>query len=378
MDSLEDPGNLNRKDFLLRCGALGLCALGLPDLLSAASSKTGLRKALYWRPMPGGKTQCTLCPNLCVRGEGEVGRCHVRANVGGVLRSLVYGRPCVIALDETEKCPLNHFRLPGKAFSVATAGCNLDCQYCHNWSFAQAGPDEAPKVYSISPEEVVGKALENKASAIAYFYTDPVVFYEYMLDIARLAKAKGLKNIMVTAGYISPDALRQALPLLDAVALGLKGFDDGFYRKYVGCGLEPVKKTVEILAADRRVWWEVVHLILPSLNDDIPRIAAMARWLKTVAGPEVPLHFTRFRPDYRLKRLPVTPAKTLTKAREAAMAQGLKYVYVGNMPGHAGANTFCPSCGKAVVERTGFAVVGSRMKGSRCGYCGAVIKGVWS
>ena len=353
------------------------CADALGAWASALPAGREARRARYWKPLAGGMTRCELCPNGCVRPDGGDGRCRARGNRGGVYRTLTYGRPSVIAVDPVEKCPLNHFQLRGHAFSIATAGCNLSCQYCHNWAFSQVGPQEAPKVYSMTPREVVAKAVENHCDAIAYFYTEPVVFFEYMMDIATLARKSGLKNVMVTAGYISPEPLREILPHLDAVTFGLKGFDEAYYRDYVGGELKYVLRSAEILAQTKRVWWEVVTLLVPSLNDDMAQVARLAKWLRNTAGSEVPLHFTRFRPEYRLKRLPMTPSKTLTLARETAMAQGLKYVYLGNLPGHQGADTVCPRCSRTIVERIGFKVLERRMRGNKCAYCSAVIKGVW-
>lgn len=374
------PDNLTRREFLERCAAcgLGLCGMGfLPDLAAAARPKGKPKRALYWRRMENGRTQCGLCPNRCVRRAGEDGRCRARGNRNGAYYSLAYGRPCVIALDPVEKCPLNHFQIRGKAFSIATPGCNLRCQYCHNWAFSQVGPDNAPKIYSLSPAKVVAKALENKAGAIAFFYTEPVIYYEYMRDIAKLAREKGLKNIMVTAGYVRPEPLKKLIPYLDAVTLGLKGWNEEYYRTYIGGELRHVRETARVLAAAQGLWWEVVTLLLPSLNDDMDEIADMARWLRRAAGPDVPLHFTRFRPEYRLKRLPMTPVKTLSTARKTALAQGLRHVYVGNLPGHEGAHTLCPHCGRVVVERIGFKVARKRLRGGKCSFCSTRIKGVW-
>jgi pyruvate formate lyase activating enzyme len=289
----------------------------------------------------------------------------------------VYGQACVIALDEVEKCPLNHFQVENKVFSIATAGCNLSCQYCQNWEFSQAGPDEVGKVYKLSPRQVVLKAQEHKANAIAYFYTEPTVYYEYMLDIAKLAHEKGLKNIMVTAGYINAEPLQELLPYLDAITIGLKSWNEDFYRRYIGGELVHVKETIKILSGQDKVWWEVVNLIVTSLNDNMQDIAQMSKWLCETAGPYRPLHFTRFRPQYQLKRLPMTPVATLTEARQVAMAQGLKFVYVGNMPGHEGSHTYCPQCGKMIIERLAFKVLEKKISDGQCSYCGCKIGGVW-
>jgi pyruvate formate lyase activating enzyme len=314
---------------------------------------------------------------MCVRKPGENGRCRARGNRDGEYQSLVYGRPCVIALDEVEKCPLNHVHLEGKIFSIATAGCNLQCKYCQNWEFSQAAPADVGTTYRLSPRQVVQKALSYGSPGIAYFYTEPTVYYEYMLDIAKFAREEGLKNIMVTAGYVNPDPLKEALLYIDAITIGLKGWDEDYYRNYIGGEVRFIKETIEVLSGQNSVWWEVVNLVIPSLNDDMDQIAQMSQWLLQTAGPERPLHFTRFRPEYRLKRLPMTPMATLTNARETAMRQGLKYVYVGNMPGHQGSHTYCAKCGKMVIERLAFKVLRRNMNKGRCGYCGHPIGGVW-
>lgn len=371
-------GAMTRRECLACCAGFGAFAWATLTPFPAVAAAPKLHPASFYTRLRDGRTQCQLCPNRCERKPGEDGRCRARGNRGGAYYSLVYGRPCVIALDSVEKCPLYHFSLPGKTFSIATAGCNISCAYCQNWMFSQAGPDDVPKSYAMTPEDVVAKALENGAAAIAYFYTEPTVCYEYMLDIAGLARRHGLKNIMVTAGYINEEPLRRVLPYLDAVTLGLKGWNEEFYRDYIGGELGYVRRTIEILAETHAVWWEVVHLIVPSLNDSMEEIATMAAWLRDVAGPERPLHFTRFRPEYKLKRLPITPSATLAQARKIALEQGLKYVYVGNLPGHEGANTYCPKCKTMIVERLAFTVLDCKMNRGKCAVCGNVIEGVWS
>lgn len=380
--SKEIPSDPSRRKFLTDSFSLCLGACALPLFggafrFSFAGQSVPEKEALYYEKLVDGEVRCLLCPNGCRRQIGENGKCKSRGNRNGTYYSLTYGRACVIALDEVEKCPLNHYQLNGKVFSIATAGCNLVCQYCQNWEFSQSGPYDVSTTYDLSPRQVVQKAKQYKSPGIAYFYTEPTVYYEYMIDIARIARAEGLKNIMVTAGYINPEPMREALKLIDAVAIGLKGWDDAFYQTYIGGSVEHVKETIELLAGQRTVWWEVVNLIIPSLNDDMDQIAAMSRWLREVAGPDRPLHFTRFRPEYKLKRLPMTPVATLTKARETAINEGLNYVYVGNMPGHEGSHTYCPKCGKRIVERLAFTVIKTTIKNGKCVYCGQTIGGVW-
>lgn len=377
---LERQNTLTRRQCLVCFAHAGIGVCGGAYLVNggAVSARGGLHEALFYKQLGSGKTQCMLCPNVCVRGEGEDGKCRARGNRHGLYYSLAYGRPCVVALDEVAKCPLYHFQAADKAMSIATAGCNLACTYCQNWEFSQAGPDEAKKSYELGPEDAVAKAAEHGADAMAYFYTEPTVYYEYMLDMAKAARRQGLKNIMVTAGYINPEPLEELLPHIDAVTLGLKGWNESFYREYVGGELGHVKATMRLLAQQDGTWWEVVNLIVPALNDNMDEVASLARWVRDTAGTDRPLHFTRFRPEYRLKRLPMTPAATLTHARETAMREGMKYVYCGNMPGHEGAHTYCPECGKLIIERLAFTVLDSKLNRGQCGYCGCEIGGIWS
>jgi len=332
-------------------------------------------EAQHYEVLPDGKIRCKLCPNSCIRGEGERSKCRVREPKGGKYYSFVYGNPCVLATDPIEKCPLFHFRTPGPAFSIATAGCNLQCQYCQNWQFSQKGPEET-KNFSLTPKEVVEKAKEYKTTAISFFYTEPTIYFEYMKDIALLAKKAKLPCIMVTAGYINEAPLKELFPLIDAFVVGLKGFTEDYYNKIIGGSLEPVKKTlVRIKAAGKH--FEVVTLLVPTLNDDMKAINELVTWFAGALGPDVPLHFTRFNPQYRLKGLPPSPVSVLEEARKLAMAAGLKFVYTGNVPGHEGNHTYCPKCKKILIERLGFKVLKDYMVNGACPSCGEKIPGVW-
>lgn len=370
----------SRRTFLGQClgSCLSACAAGHlvnPGQLFAAN--TGLHKAAFWESLANGATKCRLCPNECVRHPGKNGKCHSRGNRGGAFYSLTYGRPSVIALDPVEKSPLYHFPVSGPVFSIATAGCNLICHYCQNWQFTQVGPNDV-KTYDLPPAEVIKRAEKHGVKAISFFYSEPTIYFEYMKDIALLARGKGMKTICVTAGYVMPEPLEQLIPLIDAFVVGLKGFDDAFYSKYIGCKLEPVKNTLRILANSRKKpWFEIVNLLVTGLNDRPESIEAMLQWMVRDLGKDIPLHFTRFQPQYKLKNLPTTPIQTMKNAYDAAQARGLNYVYVGNVPGHKGSNTFCPKCGRAVIERVGLKTVRHVLQNGKCP-CGFVVPGRWA
>ncbi len=358
--------------------ALGFTAL---PLVPAAALKPYApyrpRKADYWEHLTGDRVRCLLCPNGCVISPGETGACHGRMNRGGALYSLVYGRPSVLALDTVEKSPLYHFAFSEQALSIATAGCNLSCKYCQNWEVSQYGPDRVDKVFRLEPGEVIARAKKHGVRAVNFFYTEPVVYYEYMRDIARLAKKNDMKTFCITAGFINREPLEEIIPLVDAFVVGLKGFTDDFYRKIIGGRLEPVKQCLEILARHKdETWFEIVSLLVPGHNDNPETVKAMCRWIARDVGREVPLHFTRFEPYYRMKDTPPTPPETLRRAYRYARDAGLRYVYLGNLPGGEGSATVCPRCGKKVIERIDFTVIKNNLKDGTCP-CGESIPGRW-
>lgn len=322
----------------------------------------------------GQKVRCELCPTECVLEDYQIGGCRVRLNRGGKLYSLVYGNPCAVALDPIEKKPFFHV-LPGAgAFSIATAGCVLGCLFCQNWEISQASPEKT-RNYNLPPDEVVRKALFYGARAIAYTYTEPTVFYEYMYDTAVLARKMGLINTMHTCGYINKKPLRELLKYMDAVAVDLKAFTERFYGKLCGGRLKPVLETIETVA-EEGVWLEVINLVIPTQNDNPEEIRQMCQWLYRTCGPDVPLHFSRFFPYYRMKDLPPTPYETLVKAREIALEEGLRFVYIGNIRSPA-ENTYCYNCGRLLIERIGYFIKQNHLKKGHCPYCGAEIKGLW-
>ena len=333
-----------------------------------------LKEAMHWEDMGGGMVQCQLCPRRCVLRPGERGVCRVRENIKGKLYSLVYGKPVAVHLDPIEKKPLFHF-LPGSlSYSIATVGCNLRCLYCQNWEISQARPEDV-KAIAQTPAQIVEGALKSGAESIAYTYTEPIIFYEYMLETAKLAREKGLKNVVISAGYINPEPLKELCQYVDAIKIDLKAFNNNFYRRIVGGELEPVLETLKTIK-NQGVWLEIVYLVIPGENDKEEEIHQMCRWIKENLGEEVPLHFSRFHPMYKLKNLPPTPEATVKKARQIALEEGLKYVYTGNLGDPSTESTYCPSSGERVIERKGFFITKNNLNKGICP-SGEKIPGVW-
>jgi pyruvate formate lyase activating enzyme len=319
--------------------------------------------------------RCELCPTLCELGDYQVGACRVRINKDGKLYSLVYGRPCSANIDPIEKKPFFHFLPATTVFSIATAGCTLACKFCQNWQISQASPEDTDNL-DMPPEKVVELALAQGCRTIAYTYTEPTVFYEYMLDTAKLAKEAGIKNTVHTCGYINPAPLKELLPYIDAANVDLKSMDDGFYDRICGGRLKPVLDSLVIMK-EAGLWLELTNLVVPTLNDSKAELDRLAGWVADNLGPDTPLHFSRFFPLYKLTNLPPTPPDTLEAARKAGIGAGLRYVYVGNISG-MGEDTSCPRCKRLLVERTGYFVKKMDITGGRCRHCGERIAGVWA
>ena len=373
--ALGGSGLLLSEPVLLR--ALVEAAGGSP--LAGGPADTRIReapRARFWSAAAGGRVQCRLCARECLLAEGQRGLCRSRANVGGEMRSLVYGRPVSVHVDPIEKKPFYHF-LPGsQAYSIGTTGCPLRCKFCQNWQTSQASPEDY-RVRFTPPGDVVESARSRKVPVIAYTYNEPLVFAEYLLDIASAARLRGIRSTMVTCGFMAPGALAEMCRVLDAVKVDLKGYSESFYRDACGAELRPVLRTIRQIAKSG-VHLEIVNLVVPTLNDSDRMIAGLCDWVVGELGPDVPLHFTRFRPDYQMPHLPPTPTATLERARSIAAARGIRYAYVGNVPGHPGNNTLCPSCGKEVIRRTLYFVEGSNVKNGTCGFCGKKIAGVFA
>ena len=381
-------------EFARRCGvppgAVPAEAAGLADLLrtapvarywtSAASARcTECHGAVAILPDAHdhgeGLVQCFLCARSCVLSPGERGACRARVNDGGTMRSLVYGRPVAVHVDPIEKKPFYHF-LPGsEAYSLGTAGCPLRCEFCQNWEISQTNPEHHDGPF-VEPARVV-EAAKGRAPIIAFTYNEPTVFTEYLTDIARAARPEGLRCALVSCGFMNEAPLAELCETLDAIKIDLKGFSEDFYRRVSGAELKPVLRSIRQIARSR-AHLEIVNLVVPALNDAEPMLRGLAEWIGGEIGPDVPVHFTRFHPDYRLLNLPPTPVETLERAREIALAHGLRYAYVGNVPGHEGNHTYCPVCHAAVIRRTSFFVEEIQLKDGACAFCGTAIAGVWS
>jgi pyruvate formate lyase activating enzyme len=373
---------MKRRDFLravcLTCGAAG-CATGLPGLLGgrALAEENDYRKeALFYEKLPDGTTLCRICPRQCVVEDGKRGYCGVRENVAGTYQSVVYGRVCAYHVDPMEKKPLFHF-LPGTtAFSLAAAGCNLDCKFCQNWEISQDLPENVAAT-PMPPSTVVTAGLRSKCLTIAYTYTEPTVYYEFVLDTARRGHQAGLRSVMISGGYINPEPLALLAKHLDAIKIDLKGFTQEYYENICNGNLQPVLDSI-VAAKKSGTWLEIVCLLIPTLNDDPKNIDAMSKWLVENIGTDVPVHFTRFYPSYRLTNVPPTPVATVERARQVALARGLKYVYVGNVPaGHEGESTYCSGCGNVVVKRAGYTILSNTITQGKCPTCGTVVPGIW-
>ncbi|MCM8801493.1 MAG: AmmeMemoRadiSam system radical SAM enzyme [Candidatus Omnitrophica bacterium] len=339
-------------------------------------TQPSLKEALFYKKLENNFVNCQLCPRGCVIPEDKRGFCGVRQNQKGILYTLSYAKPVSLNdLDPIEKKPLFHF-LPGtKTFSLATAGCNLKCKFCQNWMISQKKPEEVEYLY-LEPPQLIELAKKSGRPTIAYTYTEPTIFYEYMLETARLAKQAGLRNIMHSNGYINEEPLRQLAKYLDAANIDLKGFSEEYYNKLTEATLEPVLKSLKVLK-EERVHVEITNLVIAGYNDDPELIRKMCLWIKENLGEDTPIHFSRAYPQYKLLSIISTPIDTLERARRIALECGLKYVYIGNVPGHPGESTYCPKCKNILIERKGYFILQNNIIKGRCKFCGERITGVW-
>ena len=323
----------------------------------------------------GTTVQCQICPNRCVLEPGDRSICRSKVNIGGKLYSLAYGNPCSIHVDPIEKKPLSHFYPRSLILSIATTGCNFRCLNCQNWEISQRKPEEVHN-YELFPEGVVSEAKKRDLPSIAYTYSEPITYYEYMYDTAKLAREAGLNNVLVSNGYINSKPLIRLCSYLDGANVNLKSFDDRIYRSLNGGRLRPVLNTFKTLHRER-VWFEMTTLVVPTYIDDKEMIKRMCGWILKELGPDYPLHFLRFFPHYKLTRLPATPIATLEQFRDIALKQGIRYVYLGNVPGHKGTHTYCHNCHKILIERKGYLIPQCNIENGRCKFCGTSIPGRW-
>jgi pyruvate formate lyase activating enzyme len=383
---LDVQGNVNRRSFL-KCALASGAALGVgefPASLAAAPLPGGAQKqddaqftveAKFYQKLQNKKVKCKLCPRECTVGDRERGYCGVRENRGGTYYSLVHSRVCAAHVDPVEKKPLFHY-LPGTvAFSLATAGCNVNCKFCQNWDISQSRPEQVPADF-IPPRRVAELAKQYGCPTIAYTYSEPVVFSEFLMDAADAGHAAGIRSIVVSNGYMQQESLKAAYGKMDAVKIDLKSFTESYYKDVVTGQLKPVLDSLVTLRKMDK-WTEIVYLVVPTLNDDDAGFRGLAQWIKANLGVDVPLHFTQFHPEYLLKNLPITPVPTLERAKAIADAEGLHYVYIGNVPGHPAQNTYCPKCRKMLVERVGFTASKILIRNNSCPFCQQPIPGVW-
>lgn len=335
-------------------------------------NRPGVKPAMFWESIGDGKVRCNLCHRRCIIVPGAYGACGVRYNHNGTLYTLVYGLLTAANPDPIEKKPLMHFNPGSCVFSISTAGCNFYCRFCQNWVLSQSRRKQLfGEPYE--PEEVVKLALSNGCQGISYTYNEPTIFYEFMYDTAKIAKKHGLFNTMVTNGYITPEAIRELAPYMDAITVDFKGGGNKeFYRKFMGV-IDPDLIFESLLEMKKAGWWiEITNLVVPIYGDKEEDIRRLARWIIDNLGDETPFHLLRFHPDYLMQDVPPTPIETLEKLAEVAIREGLKHVYLGNIWGHPLEHTYCPNCGELVVKRSGFYIVEWKLtndfKCPRCGY----------
>ncbi len=369
-----------RRQFIWGGVCAATAAAGSLSPLKALAAKSGqtsqLVEVMFYKKLPENKIECGICPRRCKIAPLERGYCGNKENRGGKYYTLVYGAVCAAHVDPIEKKPLFHY-LPGSpAFSIATAGCNFECRFCQNWQIAQYRPEQV-RNESMPPERVVELARITGSKTIAYTYSEPVVFHKFMYDTARLARSEGIGSVMISNGYILPEPMEKLCEVLTGVKIDLKAFTERFYRNTCSGELKPVLETLKLLKR-LKMWTEIVVLIVPTLNDGKEEIQQMCRWILDNLGPDVPVHFSRFYPSYKIKNLPPTPLQTLEMAHRIAKETGLHYVYLGNVWGHPAENSYCPKCHKIIIRRVGYKVAAVEIQDGKCNFCGSPIAGVWN
>jgi pyruvate formate lyase activating enzyme len=335
---------------------------------------TQLHEGRWWETLPNGKIHCYLCPRHCHIGDGQTGFCFIRKNVGGKLYNLGYAQPAAIQIDPIEKKPLNHFMPGTRILSLGTAGCNMGCFFCQNWDISKSKSDQIHSTH-LDPEDVVAVAVKYGCPSIAFTYNEPTIWAEYAADISKIAHQAGLKTVMVSNGYITREALFEVYEHIDAANIDLKAFTERFYAKTTLTHLQPVLETLKTLRHETRVWFEITNLIIPTLNDAEQETRELCGWVLENLGDDVPVHFTAFHPDFKLRDKPNTPPETLHRARRIALEMGLKFAYEGNIYSDGG-DTICPGCKRTLVKRWWHEVSEIRIReDGHCKYCGTVIPG---
>ena len=333
------------------------------------------RQAVLWESAEGDTVQCKLCAWRCRINRGQVGRCHVRKNIGGVLVSLNYDKLCAANDDPVEKKPLFHFQPGSKSFSIAAPGCNFQCIFCQNWQISQMPLQDVIEGSYYTPKAIVDAAVQTKCSSIAYTYTEPTVFMELCADTAKLAKKMGLANVFVSNGFLSPEAIEFVRPWLDGINIDLKAFSEDFYKNLCKAKLEPVKETIRTIAKKTDIWMEITTLVVPGQNDSQQELRAIAEFIAKEASVNVPWHVSRFYPQYKMDDRAATSQKILETAYDIGKESGLRYIYIGNLPGVRAESTYCYSCGELLIDRAGYTVKSNRIEDGTCPECGAEIAG---
>jgi pyruvate formate lyase activating enzyme len=372
--------NISKREFLKKSFALstGLIYLPCQSVLSGEDSEqNGIYKkiAMYQEETARG-IMCRICPNECVLKEGELSKCNNRKVHHSKLYTMAYGNPCTVNVDPIEKKPLYHF-LPGsRAYSIATAGCNLVCLNCQNWTISQTSPDKT-RNFNLAPEAVVEECINSGCRSIAYTYSEPTTFYEYVFETATLAKKAGIRNVVKSNGYINPEPLKNLCSVIDAANIDLKSFSESTYLKLTGGKLQPVLDSLKVYK-DMGIWLEITNLVVPTWTDNLDEMRGMCKWLYSNGFRNTPIHFSRFYPIHKLEQLAPTPVDILNKAALIAAEEGLIYVYTGNVPGNELADTKCPACNSTLVKRQGFRIESNTISIGKCNKCGYKVEGVWN
>jgi pyruvate formate lyase activating enzyme len=371
---------LSKRDFIKKSLIVSAGTVCFPHL-TILSRETYDKKSVYkkvamYQQETARGIMCMICPNECVLSEGELSKCNNRKVYNSKLYTLAYGNPCSVNVDPVEKKPLYHF-LPGsRAYSIATAGCNLVCLNCQNWTISQTSPDKT-RNFDLMPDKVVEECINSNCSSIAYTYSEPTTFYEYVYETALLAKEAGIKNIIKSNGYINGEPLKKLCSVIDGANIDLKAFNETTYLKLSGGKLQPVLNSLS-LYKEMGIWLEITNLIIPGWTDNMDEIRNMCSWLSNNGFRDTPLHFSRFFPLHKLEQLPPTPVETLYNAAHIAKNEGIKYVYIGNVPGNNMSNTICPSCNSKVMERAGYRIASNAISQGKCKKCGQTIDGIWN